>query len=219
MKTNTMKSDFSSNRAAQLARIAMFASLAALTACSAFKEPVRPAVYDFGPPPAESAPPAADAADAKLPPIALADVDANQTLDSTAVLYRLAYANDQQLRPYALARWSATPADLVRQRLRERLTRQRPILAPLSSGADLTLRIELDEFSQVFDAPSKSVGLVRLTATLSKSGPSGDAPVAQRNIVVQRPATTPDAAGGVNALAAATDAAADDIAKWLKGLR
>jgi len=40
--------------------------------------------------------------------------------------------------------------------------------------------------------------------------------VAQRRFSVQRPATSADAPGGVRALVAATDAAAQEIAAWLQ---
>ncbi len=188
--------------------------------CSVLKEPPRPAVYDFGTPSRTSGEASTDGAPPqRLAPLVLAQVGATQTLDSPAVLYRLAYANDQQLRPYSLARWSATPAELVRQRLRERLSADRTVLGPLDPGAALTLKIELDEFSQVFNTPADSVALVRMNATLTRSDLSGEQPVAQRSVVVRRPAETADAAGGVQALAAATDTAADEIAQWLKALR
>ena len=77
------------------------------------------------------------------------------------------------------------------------------------------LRIELEEFSHFFEAPSQSWGLVRLRATLLDNTSAGERLLAQRSIVVQRPAPTPDAPGGVRALAAATDAAADEIAQWV----
>lgn len=191
---------------------------ALLAGCSVLKEPPRAAVYDFG----ASATPAAAADDGKrqqLPPLVLAQIGATQTLDSPALLYRLSYANDQQLRPYSLARWSAPPAELVRQRLRERLSADRTVLGPLDPGAALTLKIDLDEFSQLFTSPDESVGLVRLNATLTRSNVSGEQPVAQRSVTMRRPAATADAAGGVQALTAATDAAADDIAQWLKAQR
>jgi len=40
--------------------------------------------------------------------------------------------------------------------------------------------------------------------------------VAQRSFDVQRPAPTADAAGGVRALSAASEAAAQEIAAWLR---
>ena len=190
--------------------------IALLAGCSVLSEPPRAAVYDFGAPSAA----AADSDTRQvLPPLVLGQIGATQTLDSSALLYRLAYANDQQLRPYSLARWSAPPAELVRQRLRERLSADRTVLGPLDPGAALTLKIDLDEFSQLFTSASESVGLVRLNATLTRSNLNGEQPVAQRSVTMRKAAATPDAAGGVQALTAATDAAADDIAQWLKTLR
>lgn len=192
----------------------------ALAGCALPGKPVRPAVYDFGPgnlsTPQASGP-------ARLPPLAVAELEANPALDSTAVLYRLAYADAQQLQPYALARWSMTPAQLVRQRLREQLAQHRALLNPGEGGlsgapAPLTLRIELEEFSQLFETPTRSVGLLRLRATVVQPGPGGEKLVAQRSLIVQRPAPSADAAGGVRALTAATDAAVLEIEQWLRGL-
>ena len=177
----------------------------------------RPAIYDFGPG-ALTAPAASSAA--RLTPLAVADIETNSALDSPAVLYRLVYDDTQQLRPYAQARWSMPPAQLVRQRLREQLGRHRALLNAGDGGlvgtaSPLTLRLELEEFSQLFESPASSAGLLRLRATLVQPSPGGEKLVAQRNIVVQRPAPTPDAPGGVRALTAATDAAVQEIEAWL----
>lgn len=193
--------------------------LLALAGCALPSQPVRPAVYDFGPG-ALTAPPASQA---RLAPLALAEIEASPALDSTAVLYRLAYADDQQLKAYAQARWSMPPAQLVRQRLRERLGQRRALLNPGEGGlsgarAPLTLRIELEEFSQLFAAPDKSVGLLRLRATVAQPGPGGETLVAQRSITVQRPAPSADAPGGVRAMTAATDAAVGELDQWLQAL-
>ena len=197
----------------------------ALAGCALPVPPVRPAVYDFGP--GELAPPAPPRA-AQLAPLAVAEVEAPPALDSTAVLYRLAYANAQQLQPYALARWSMTPAQLVRQSLRERLGQRRALLnadggaagvASASGGpAPLILRLELEEFSQLFETPQQSVGLLRLRATLLQAKPGGEQLLAQRSLIVQRPATSADAAGGVRALSAATEAAVQELEQWLLAL-
>ena len=69
-----------------------------------------------------------------------------------------------------------------------------------------TLRVSLEEFSQYFESPTSSVGLVRLRATLIRSAPGGDRVLAQRTFTAQRPAPSADAPGGVKALAAASDA-------------
>jgi len=165
----------------------------------------------------------------RLAPLILDQVQASSALDSNALLYRLAYVDAQQLRPYAHARWSMSPPQLVRQRLREQLGQARALLEPgavfsPAKGAapdaatgvtPPTLRLELEEFSQLFESPNRSVGLLRLRATLTQASPTGDALLAQRSIVVQRPAPSADAAGGVQALRLATDAAAQELAQWL----
>lgn len=178
--------------------------------------PVRPAVYDFGPG-ALTLPKTPNAALAA--PLIVAEIAAPPALDSTALLYRLAYTDAQQLRPYAQARWSMPPAELVRQRLRETLGQHRTLLNPgKNSASPRTLRLELEEFSQLFESPEQSVGLLRLRATLVQARPDGEQWLAQRSIVVQRPAPTANAAGGVRALTAATDAAAQELEAWLQTL-
>jgi cholesterol transport system auxiliary component len=202
-------------------RIATLLTAAGLLAgCAGLVDkPVGRTLYDFGPGIAAAPPAAADS----LPPLVLADVDAAGALDGSAVLYRLGYADENQVRPYAQSRWSAPPAQLVRQRLRDYLGRNRVVLNP-GEGAALArsggtaprvLRVELEEFSQLFDSPAASNGLVRLRATLLENTPGGEKLLSQRSIVMQRPAPTQDAPGGVRALAAAVDAAAQDIAQWL----
>jgi cholesterol transport system auxiliary component len=161
-------------------------------------------------------------------PLVLAEIETSAALDSTAVLYRLAYADAQVLRPYAQARWSMPPAQLVRLRLRSQLGVRRAVINPgdvtLAAPAPgmapaWVLRTELEEFSQLFESPTASSGLVRLRATVTQASPQGDRLLGQRSFVAQRPAPAPDAAGGVRALGAATDAVAADIEQWLLQLR
>lgn len=192
-----------------------------LGGCGTLERPTRPAQYDFGPG-ATAAHPAAQ--EALLPPLQLADIDAGAALDGTAIVYRLAYADAHQLRPYAQARWTAPPAQLVRQRLRETLGQHRVVLNPGESAAlsrsagvaPRVLRLELEEFSQLFDSPGRSAGVVRLRATLMENTAGGERLLAQRSLVAQRPADSPDAAGGVRALAAATEAVIQELSQWLR---
>jgi cholesterol transport system auxiliary component len=196
----------------QLRFSSLLLCVAALSACSS--PALRTAVYDFGPgftalqPGNRLAP---------LAPLLLAEVEAASALDGTAMLYRLMYADAQQLRPYAQARWSMSPAQLLRQRLRELLGQRRSVLSPVDAVAPgtLALRLELEEFSQLFDSSQSSSGLVRVRVTLSRSG-STPKPLAQTSFVVQRPASSADAKGGVQALALASDALVQQIDQWLQ---
>jgi cholesterol transport system auxiliary component len=195
-----------------------FAVLVSLAGCATPDKPVRATLYDFGP--VLTLPPASAQA---LPPLVLADIEASGALDGSSVMYRLGYADANQLRPYAQARWSAPPPRLVRQRLREQLSRERPVLdvgegAVLARGTGAmprVLRIELEEFSHFFESQTQSWGLLRLRATLMENTPAGERLLAQRSLVVRQPAPSADAPGGVRALAAATDAAAGEIGQWL----
>lgn len=193
-----------------------FLSILLLGGCGALPDrPVRPAVYDFGP--GLTAKPAAVPAQT-LPPLLLADIEAAAAVDGTAVLFRLAYADVQQLRPYAQARWSMPPAQLLRQPLRDQLSQQRVVLNPAEGPAAYILRLELEEFTQVFETPDRSVGLVRLRATVLENTGGRERLVAQRRFIVQRPAPSADAPGGVRALTAATAGAVEEIAQWLQQL-
>ncbi|MEZ0307555.1 MAG: ABC-type transport auxiliary lipoprotein family protein [Ramlibacter sp.] len=205
--------------AGQLAGVVLAAVLAG---CSALPDkPVRATLYDFGP--AVGAPPATPPT---MPAIVLSEIEALGALDGSAILYRLGYADDHQLRPYAQARWSAPPPQLVRQRLRLQLGRDRAVLdlgdsvalARTGGAVPRIMRIDLEEFSHLFESQTQSWGLLRLRVTLMENTPGGEKLLAQRNFVVRKPAPTPDAPGGVRALAAATDAAAVDIAQWLRGM-
>lgn len=203
----------------------MFLAALLLGACSALPDkPTRAALYDFGPGPLTTP---ASTRQAPLPPLALADISTpGGVLDNQSVLYRLAYADAQNLRPYSQARWSMPPAQLVRQRLREVLSRNRAVLnagegpalnrGPNQGVLPRVLQLELEEFSHFFAAPASSVGLVRLRATLVETTPTGEKLLAQRNFTVQRPASSADAPGGVRALTAATDAAIEEISTWLQ---
>jgi cholesterol transport system auxiliary component len=179
---------------------------AVLAGCATPQAPVAKAVYDFGPVQSSSA-----NAAPSLVALALAEVDASTALDGLPVVYRLAYADAQQLRPYALARWSMPPAQLVRTRLRDALAARGPVLGPADGATPWLLKVELDEFSQQFDAPASSSGAVRLHASLFNANKL----VAQRTVQAVAPAPSQDAAGGVRAITAATDDAVAQLATWV----
>jgi cholesterol transport system auxiliary component len=140
------------------------------------------AVYDLGPP---GEPPGAR----RSVPIAL-DVQAPLWLDSENILYRLAYQEPARLREYTLARWAGPVPQLLRQGLQKKLD----FVALGQLPAPCLLRVELQEFTQVFAAPdnSKAVLQARLYWLDARR-----APLASRDISLEVAAPTADARGGV----------------------
>lgn len=184
-------------------------SLTLLSACSTPHAPATKTVYDFG-----LAPSAASAAPARATPAAalqMPDVQAPVALNATAVQYRLSYDNEQELRAYALARWSMAPTQLVQQRLKFALNARGPLLAEGQGASARLLKIELEEFVQVFEQPQSSLGRVSLRATLL----DGSQLVNQIRLRSSAVAPSNDAAGGARALRQATDEAAQQLVTWL----
>lgn len=173
-------------------------------------KPVRPTAYDLGAPLATPASAAAGA------PLAFDRVEAPAAIDTSALIYRLQYAGgEQQPRPYAQARWSMSPPQLLGQRLREALAATRPVLEPGAGLAALELRADLDEFDQVFSAPSTSEGVVRLRVTVLAPQAKQNRLLGQRSFVQRRLAPTADAPGGAQALREATDALVREVVDWV----
>src|SRR6218665_2834287 len=182
---NTIKSKACGSGARAIHGLGLLGAML-LTGCAALPAvPTRPMLYDFGPatlapPPPPPPPPRPRLSDfgpasgapapagrrAALPALVLVDVEAPGLPDgSSAVLYRLAYADARQLHPYSHARWSQPPAQLLQQQLREQIGRRRAVLkaddgAAQSRGATrsghLLLRVELEEFSHLFNSPTQS---------------------------------------------------------------
>ena len=198
-----------------------WAAVVWLAGCSTLPRPPQAVTrYDLGAPAALAALPAV-----ALPAVALGPVQAPLLADgSTLVHYRLAYADAQVLRAYTQARWSVPPAQMVQQRLREHLTQGRRVVLsaapgeapPSVQGRQVpVLRLALEEFSHVFTTAQDSVGWVRVRATLVDPAPQGDVLLAQRVLEVRQPASAPNAAAGVQALAQGVDVLGAELAQWL----
>jgi len=184
---------------------------AALTvACSAPRVQEQ-AQFDLG---ALSALPANAAASA-LPPLSVAEINAPAWMDSTRMVYRLAYANDQQMRSYANSRWTMPPARLFEQRLKARIAQSGgAVLSQTDGASNLPLiRIDAEDFTHVFSSASNSNGQVAVRVSLMR----GRSLIAQKTFARQSAAITPDAVGGAVALAAASDAVITDVMSWLAG--
>jgi cholesterol transport system auxiliary component len=166
------------------------------------------AVYDFGQPvPADGKNVEADRLAGRL----ALDVRASPWLDGPAIDYRLAYADPLERSQYADSRWAASPALLLSAQLR----RQIGFAAVDSVAADCLLRVELQEFSQVFTAPLSSQGVLQGQISLIDGKRRL---IAGRAIGIERPAPSPDATGGVQALVDASEELGRQLADWLNRL-
>jgi cholesterol transport system auxiliary component len=162
--------------------------------------------WDFGPAPAPSS--------ARLAGTLLVlPVEAPAWLDSPAMVYRLAYADQAEPRIYANSRWVASPSVLLTERLRATLAAAGAAVATPGDGIrnGRTLRVEVEQFDQIFDAPAASQGVLRLRATLVVDGRLG----AQKVFEARGPAGGADAKGGALALGAAADRAIGELIGWL----
>lgn len=143
----------------------------------------------------------------------IAEISAPAALDTGSMLYRLQYGNVQLLRPYAQHRWSASPAKLLAQRFKGRFAAEGLNVVSASDGISnsVTLKIDLDEFEQVFSSTTQSTGRVALRISLIK----GRTLLAQRSFQQTANANSADAAGGAKALQQASDALISDVLAWL----
>lgn len=167
--------------------------------------------YDFGLMPAAANKPLHLPADLRV-----SDAVAPAWLDTPAIHYRLAYRDGAQARAYGRSRWVAAPATLFTGRLRQRLgaaNQGGAIVATGAGAADYLLHTELEEYSQVFDAPERGRVLVRVRASLIRT--EDQQVLAQHTFDVARPAASPDAAGAVQALAGASDEVIEAMIEWL----
>lgn len=189
-----------------MATVILAGSLVACSLAPTAKE--APAIYDFGV--ARSGAPG-KTIDASL---MVAPVGSPVWLDTPAVVYRLNHEDAARQRTYANSRWAAAPASLVGQRLRARLAAGDAGILGASDGAraDYALRVELEDFSQVFDSATASRAVV--TARASLVNLSKRTLHAQKSFAIERPAVTPNAEGGVRALAAGADELVEAIAAW-----
>ena len=157
-------------------------------------------VYDFGLPAARL--PAAES----WPRLAL-DVKSPAWFDSLNIDYRLAYDNPLKQREYADSRWAGAPGVLLAQRLRQQLGTVND-----SGSSACLLRVELQEFSQVFASPQQSQALIQANVQLFDARRQL---LVARQLTVERPAASSDAAGGVAALVDASNDFGRQLAGWL----
>lgn len=179
-------------------------TLALAAGCAGEQAPLSNIRYDLGP--------AANVATAGTgPALKVLDVAAPESLDSDKFVYRLAYTDAQRTSVYRDSRWTAPPAQLLTQRLRGALSSRGAVLEGTDGVRAPTLKIDLDEFEQVFDGKAQSHAAVTARATLVQDGKV----LGQRTFVARAPSSTPDAAGGARALAMASDDLVAQIVTWV----
>jgi len=149
------------------------------------------AVYDLGP--VASARPAF----LRAQPMAL-EVRMPLWFDAPGINYRLAYAEPARLREYARARWAGPPAQLIQQNL----VRDLGLMLSGQGKALCLLRLDIDEFSQVFASPVSSHGVLQgRVQWLDRSR----ARLAEHPVNIEIAAASADSAGGVAALTEAVE--------------
>ena len=188
-------------------RTGLLCASALLAGCFSQPRTPDPALYDLGIAPAARAAPARTNADLAAVRVR---AGAPSWLDGTSMYYRLLYVDELRTLTYAYARWVAPPAELVSQRLRQRLAEP---AGGIGSASGQVLQIEVEEFVQLFETPTRSFG--RVSVRVQLSGASSEEATFSEQIA----APTPDAAGGVRALAEATDALIARIVEWIGGAR
>jgi cholesterol transport system auxiliary component len=187
---------------AALAMLLAFGVLAA--GCAGNPAALADIRYDFGPPnPAASA--------GTLPAVKVLDVSASDNLESDKLIYRLSYADAQQTASYANSHWTMAPSQLLTQRLRGALSSRGTVLTGADGVRAPVLKVDLSEFEQIFDSQSESHAAVTARATLTQSGKV----ISQRTFIARAPSSSADAAGGAQALAAASDDLVAQISAWL----
>ena len=197
-------------RAVSSAMVLVVVLITALAGCALGPAAGDPVTYDLRPASAKGA-------EAKMRPAVLVpDVAAPTWMDTPAIFYRLAYRDEARPQAYSGSRWVMPPATLFTNRLRQKVAAASSggVVVP-SDGvrAPYTLRLEIEDFSQVFETESKSHAALRLRASVLNSRSL----VAQKNFSVDLPAARPDAEGGVRALTAASEQAIEQVIDWAAG--
>jgi cholesterol transport system auxiliary component len=189
-----------------------------LAGCATSKAQTGMAIYDFGALrlTAESAFSGETRPKRLGTSLLVTDVAAPTWLDSNAIQYRLAYHDPARIYAYGANRWAASPSILLTQRIRNRIAAANDGgVASAGEGVrtDYVLRVELQEFTQIFDTPDQSRAVVTFRASLTD--PRTRALISQQNFNVEQSAPAADAPGAVRALTDASDKAIGELIAWL----
>lgn len=177
-----------------------------LAACSSVpKAAPGYAVHDFGP--LHGEPPRALSF-----PLRGTEVVPAPWLASTGMHYRLLYAQPTRRLVFVENRWAAHPGQLLELALKRNIKGSEPP----AGGLGCRLRVDLDEFAQVFDTEGASRGVIEVRAALL--APRSDQSIATRGFGVSLPAPSPNAVGGVLALRDGVTRMNHELLAWLETL-
>jgi len=148
----------------------------------------------------------------------LGPFEAPAWLSDARIYYRLLYHSESAIAAYADARWVDPPAEMLRSLVMDAFRDRGDFAAVIGPEdpvrADLALRLELLDLEQRFATPERSVGVLRVRATLLD--PRDRSAVAQRDFAYRVPAPSADASGGVAAERKAARAFAGDLVRWVE---
>jgi cholesterol transport system auxiliary component len=193
-----------------MSRATLIAASLWLVGCVTSQRP--PNLFDLGDFTEQRKPSSVLAAD-----FVIEDVIQPTWIRSRDIVYRLDYESPSRAQRYAMSRWVAVPGELVTLRLRQAVQAANAgftLPAPNGPGSYF-LQANLEEFTQVFDAPSHSHCIVQLRTSLRRA----DGRVIGQNVFhIEVPAPTPDASGAALCLASAVNRASDQIVEWMSAV-
>lgn len=146
----------------------------------------------------------------KMPPISLPPFSAASVLHDRRVIWRIGAQGEPK--GYATFAWVSPPAQLVRERLFEKLSMHGPVLTQDISADMPQLRVTLMQFEQVYALDGASnQAVVSLQAVLIRDGRVQG----QFRTTQTERASSNTAPAGAVALRQATDQAANELVQWV----
>ena len=136
-----------------------------------------------------------------LPPVRIGLVRAVAPFDALDMHYRLAYRNAAEIAAFAISRWAAAPADMLRKQL---------LRAAGEGSAKCALGIEIQEFTQVFLSKAESEARIEVRVALTQG-----AVMRSKQFSLAEANAGPDAESGTAAFARAVNRAIGDIGAWV----
>ena len=130
-------------------------------------------------------------------------------LDSGAMQYRLAWNDPARRRAFAESRWVSAPASMLG------LVLDRALRPDAASGR-CRLRVDLDEFVQVFSTAERSE--IRIVLRAGLLPPRSDTALASREFSVVEPAPSADASGGAQAFRVGAQRLGAELSDWISKL-